>query len=178
MDRRIIDYLPPALREVPELAALMAAQQPEIEALWAAQDGALGDQFLVSAADYGISRWERILRIFPKDTDGLEMRRARVLSKLRLQPPYTLPWLRNWLDELCGDGNYELAVTGYAITLSLGLDNLPEADKLAEDIMALLHLAKPANMALDFNGMRKSSGMAAAGGMTGCAVEVEVWPRT
>jgi len=105
------------------------------------------------------------------------MRRVRVLTKLRLKLPYTLRWLRNWLDELCGGDKYELAVNEYTIALNLGLDNIPEADKLIEDIMALLYVVKPANMVLDFNGMRHTNGAVVVGGMAEYAVVLEVWPR-
>jgi len=176
VDRLLIEYLPIVLREVPEFEALLTAWQPEAEALWDAQDDALENQFLLSATDYGISRWERILQIFPKDTDGLEMRRARVLSILRLKLPYTMRWLRNWLTELCGAGNFGLDITKYLIMLDLGLDNIPEAEKLADDLMALLQIVKPANMILDYNGMRQSTGTLLVGAVSGMAVEIDVWP--
>lgn len=63
MDRLIIDYLPAVLCNVPEFKALMAAEQPEIEALWAEQKSVLENQFLVSATELGVKRWERILKI-------------------------------------------------------------------------------------------------------------------
>lgn len=177
MDRLLINYLPPVLREVPELKAIMAAEQPEVEQLWDAQDNILENQFLVSATEYGVKRWERILKIYPKDTDGLEMRRARVLAILRLKLPYTIRWLRNWLDELCGAGNYGLDIAAYTITLHLGYDNIPEAEKLAQDIMAMLQTAKPENMVLDFNALRQSpKGKVALGSVTVTALTMEVWP--
>ena len=95
MDRQIIDYLPYVLRDVVEYRQLMEAEQPELAALWAAQDKVLADQYIVTATEYGISRWEAILGIYPKDTDGLEMRRARILSMLQLKLPYTKRWLAN-----------------------------------------------------------------------------------
>lgn len=176
MDRLILEYLPVILRTVPEFAALMAAEQPELEGLWTAQDDVLANQFLLSATDYGIRRWERILKIYPKDTDGLEMRRARVLAVLRLKLPYTLRWLRGWLDDLCGAGNYGLAITDYLIDLDLGFDGIPEAEKLAADIVALLQAVKPANMILDFNSMRRSYGTLVAGGVALTALTVDVYP--
>jgi hypothetical protein len=156
--------------------ALMSAEQPELELLWAAHDKTLSDQFLLTATDYGIKRWERMLKIYPKDTDGLEMRRARVLAMLRLKLPFTIRWLRAWLTELCGPDNYRLELNYYSIDLDLGYDTLPEAEKLAIDIVGLLSEVKPANMVLDFNAMRQSIGAVKAGGLTESAVLLEVWP--
>ena len=66
MDRQIIDYLPYVLRDVVEYRQLMEAEQPELAALWAAQDKVLADQYIVTATEYGISRWEAILGIYPR----------------------------------------------------------------------------------------------------------------
>ena len=177
MDRLLINYLPPVLRDVPELKAIMAAEQPELEQLWSTQDGVLENQFLVSATEYGVKRWERILQIYPKDTDGLEMRRARVLAILRLKLPYTIRWLRQWLDDLCGPGNYGLEVVAYTIALNLGYDTIPEAEKLVQDIMTMLQAAKPANMVLELNAMRQSQkGKFALASVAVTALTMEVWP--
>jgi len=176
MDRRIIEYLPHVLRSVTEYRELMEAEQPELEALWAAQDAVLADQYVVTANEYGISRWEAMLGIFPKDTDGLEMRRARVLSMLRLKLPYTKRWLAAWLDDLCGEGNYSLAISAYTIMLDLGYDRIPEAEKLAGDIYAMLEAVRPANMVLALNSMRNVNGAVNVTGFTESALHLEVWP--
>nr|DAW60544.1 MAG TPA: tail protein [Caudoviricetes sp.] len=154
----------------------MEAEQPELAALWAAQDKVLADQYIVTATEYGISRWEAILGIYPKDTDGLEMRRARILSMLQLKLPYTKRWLANWLNDLCGAGNYDLAITAYSIVIDLGYDLIPEAEKLAGDIYTMLAAVRPANMVLELNGMRNISGAANVAAITECALDMEVWP--
>lgn len=176
MDRQIIDYLPYVLRDVVEYRQLMEAEQPELAALWAAQDKVLADQYIVTATEYGISRWEAILGIYPKDTDGLEMRRARILSMLQLKLPYTKRWLANWLNDLCGAGNYDLAITAYSIVIDLGYDLIPEAEKLAGDIYTMLVAVCPANMVLELNGMRNTNGAANVAAFTECALDMEVWP--
>lgn len=105
------------------------------------------------------------------------MRRTRVLAILRLKLPYTLRWLRNWLDELCGIGNYALSVSPYIIALDLGYDNIPEAENLASDIMSMLQTVKPANMVLDFNAQRQSNGAVVIGGITEVSALLEVFPE-
>ncbi len=144
MVRRILDYLPVVLRDVPEFMELMAAEQPEIEALWDAQDGALSNQFVLTAEDYGLRRWERMLNISPKGTP--EARRIRILSLLGLKLPYTVRWLKNWLEGLVGAGNYDVSIVGYLISLTLRYSM--GDDRYTDDIMATLHIVKPANMLL------------------------------
>ena len=177
MDRQLIEHLPVVLRDVPEFSVLMEAWQPELLTAWAAQDGVLENQFVQTATEYGIRRWESILRIFPKDTDTLEMRRARILAAFRLKLPYTVRWLRNWLDEVCGAGNYRLDIVEYLITLALELDSIPDVDELAENIIGFLHYIKPANMLMNYSGMRQVTGTMAVGGISEMSVTLEVWPE-
>lgn len=176
MDRQIIEYLPHVLREVVEYRQLMEAEQPELAALWEAQDNVLADQYIVTATEYGISRWESMLGIYPKDTDGPEMRRTRILSLLQLKLPYTRRWLANWLNDLCGTGNYGLAITAYTIIIDLGYDLIPEAEKLVGDIYTMLAAVRPANMVLELNGMRNAYGAVSVAALTECALDMEVWP--
>jgi hypothetical protein len=176
VDRLIINYLPIVLRSVVELKALLAAEQPELETLWNVQAKALDDQFVLTASVYGIGRWEKMLGIYPKDTDGLEMRRARVMTMLQLKLPYSRRWLEHWLDDLCGPGRYNLVIKDYTIEIDLGYDQIPEAEKLMTDIYTLLSAIKPANMLLDLNGMRNINGGINVSGAAESALILEVWP--
>ncbi|MDR1693274.1 MAG: YmfQ family protein [Oscillospiraceae bacterium] len=159
MDRRILDYLPVVLREVPEFKALMQAEQPELEDLWAAQDSTLENQFVPTAEDYGVRRWEKMLGIRPKGTDGLEVRRTRVLSMLGLKLPYTLRWLKNWLAELMGAGNFGVDVVDYLIGLTLRYT--PDDERPTDDIIGVLTDVKPANMLLHVTAVTESPAAAA-----------------
>ena len=82
MDRRLLDYLPPVLREVLEFQAINEANEPEISLAWDALALVLANQFLDTADSSGVSVWEKELRIFPKDTDTLEVRKARIKATL------------------------------------------------------------------------------------------------
>ena len=103
MDRKLLDYLPPVLREVLEFQAINAANEPEISIAWDALALVLANQFLDTATASGVAVWERELNIRPKDTDTLEVRKARIKALWNLELPYTLPWLKNWLTGLCGE---------------------------------------------------------------------------
>lgn len=46
MDRKLLDYLPPVLREVLEFQAINAANEPEISIAWDALALVLANQFL------------------------------------------------------------------------------------------------------------------------------------
>lgn len=66
MDRKLLDYLPPVLREVLEFQAINAANEPEISIAWDALALVLANQFLDTATASGVAVWERELNIRPQ----------------------------------------------------------------------------------------------------------------
>lgn len=104
MDRRLIDYLPPVLREVEEFQVVNGANEPEIALAWEVLAMVMANQFLEEADERGVVVWERELKILPKDTDTLELRKARIKAMWNRETPYTVPWLRNWLTGILWGG--------------------------------------------------------------------------
>ena len=82
MDRHLLNYLPPVLREVLEFQIINGANEPEISLAWDAITRVLANQFLEDADEDGVAVWEQELRLFPKDTDTLEARKARIKAKV------------------------------------------------------------------------------------------------
>ena len=146
MDRRLLDYLPPVLREVLEFQAINEANEPEISLAWDALALVLANQFLDTADSSGVSVWEKELRIFPKDTDTLEVRKARIKAMWNLELPYTVPWLKNWLTSICGPTGHEETISDYTINIQLDYNVLPNAESLAAEILDMLLVVRPSNM--------------------------------
>lgn len=121
MDRKLINYLPYVVRDYAEFQGITGAEQPEFENAWAAVDDLLNNQFIKTAGNLGLSRWEKILGITPKGTDTLDDRRFRVLTRLNEELPYTLPQLRVILESLCGAGNYSADVADYTLLVKVGV---------------------------------------------------------
>ena len=148
MDRKLIDYLPPVLREVLELKAINAANEPEIELAWDAVALLMANQFLDTADERGVAVWEKELKIFPKDTDTLEARKARIKAMWNLETPYTVPWLRKWLTSVCGPLGHEVTVEDYTIRIRLDRGILPEVDFLEIEVLKQILEVRPSNMRL------------------------------
>lgn len=149
MDRKLLDYLPDALRPYRELRAITAGQQVLFEDLWQSLNRALDNQFLVTADDYALGRWEGILGIYPRGTETLDERRARIMARLCEQLPFTLRTLRSQLEALCGAG-------GFTIELFSGNNALRVRAPLVfrhykEDMEQLLKRVVPSAIWIDFD---------------------------
>lgn len=177
MDRALLNYLPPVLREVLEFQTINGAMEPEISLAWDALTLVLANQFLTDADTNGVSVWEQELGIYPKDTDTLEVRKARIKAMWNLELPYTVPWLRNWLASLCGSTGYELTVSEYAINVQLDYNSLPDANSLATEILEMLLDVRPCNMLVLMTAYLQSYGYLSYGAITEQSSTMEVWPQ-
>ena len=140
MDRKLLDYLPPALRGVLEYQAINAANEPEITAAWDALALVLANQFLDTATANGVSMWEREMNIRPKDTDTLEERKQRLKAAWAYGAVYTYNWLVDWL-QTSSSGEYRPpTVDGYTLKVEFSA----KADHLY--LLASLRKYIPANM--------------------------------
>lgn len=146
MERKLIDYLPYVVRDYAEFQAIMDSQQPEFEQAWETAEDLLDNQFINTAGNLGLSRWEKILGIVPKGTESLEDRRFRILTRLNEELPYTLPQLRAILETLCGAGNYSAEVEEgtYQLVVKIGL----AAKNNFSDVDSLLNRVVPENMVI------------------------------
>ena len=143
MDRRLLDYLPPVLREVLEFQTINGANEPEISFAWYSLARVTGNQFLDSADQDGVAVWERELQIYPKDTDTLDARKARIKAKWNTELPYTMRWLHGWLQSLRGADNPRPTVEEYTLRVSLpsAVDYTTALDDLRQRIPANLVIA-------------------------------------
>lgn len=176
MDRKLLDYLPPVLREVMEFQAINEANEPEISLAWDALSLVMANQFLDTADSTGLSVWERELKIYPKDTDTLETRRARIKAMWNLELPYTLPWLKNWLTSICGPTGHEEIVADYTINIQLDYNALPEADRLAGEILDMLLTVRPENIHILMTALLQSTGGVRLGAYTERSLHMDLWP--
>ena len=112
-------YLPDVLRVVKEMRAIMDAETPEVQVLWAACEDCMNDQFIAEATENGVARREKMLEIVPPATDTLDDRKLRLLSRYNENIPYTRKSLETVLESLCGAGGYELHITTAAFTVNV-----------------------------------------------------------
>lgn len=149
MARYLIDYLPPVLKEVREFKVIVEAEQSEVDRLWKALDNALCDQFINDATENGVSRLEKILKITPKATDTLDVRKFRILTRFNEQLPYTFRTLEQQLATLCGAEGFTMALLNSEYTLVVRVEI--SAKRKLDEVKALLERTVPANIIIDLS---------------------------
>lgn len=76
-------WLPAHMAACRDIAALTAAEAPEFDALWAAAQGVLAGNFIETAPEEALQRYEALLHIRPLPGEPPASRRARVLARWR-----------------------------------------------------------------------------------------------
>ena len=144
MRKKLQDYLPPVLLKTYEFPLLCKTEQPEFDRLNAAATAVLDAQFVTTAGERGIARYEKIFKITPMDTDTLDERRFRVLARINAQLPFSVRRLRQQLSTLCGEDGYRMGIDGgrYTLTVKVALT----AKRNQQAVEELLAGIVPANM--------------------------------
>lgn len=147
MERQLIQYLPYAVREFDVFKALTAGEQPEFELAWDAQELALANQYIDTATNYGLSRWEAMLQIVPRTSDTLESRRIKIKAKLNTIVPYTIRALIEKITAIAeGDPfTVTIAEASYVLQIITEWESNGQVDSLKD----ILELMVPVNIAID-----------------------------
>lgn len=148
-ERPLIGYLSNVLREVREYQALMNSEQPEISGLFLQIENALDNQFVLTANEYGVKRWEKLLSIVPKMTDTLDDRKSAILSKLAEQLPYTYRMLERLLTGICGENGFSIHLEHARYRLWVELET--KAISRFYDVDRMLRRVIPANLTVDLS---------------------------
>ena len=176
MDRQLLNYLPPVLRVVQEFQTINGANEPEISRAWDALGRVLANQFLEDADEDGVEIWEKELRLYPKDTDTLEARKARIHAKWNLELPYVIRWLRNWLTGVCGPDGHAVSLRDYTLDIQLDYTVLSEPSRLAEEVLEMLLTIRPENILILMTSLVQSTGGVRLGAHTECSLHMDLWP--
>lgn len=137
----LVGYLPPFMQKYKEPVAALKAEEPEFNVIWKAADRVLYNHFISTADEYGISRYEKMLKIFPSTDDTLESRRSRVQSKWFNMIPYTWKVLLSKLTVLCGDTDFSLTNNfkeGYTLFVDTDLELYGQVEELENIINTMI----------------------------------------
>jgi hypothetical protein len=140
-DVSLLAYLPPFMQDFTEIAATLNAEDPEFVVVWDSADRVLKNQFIATADEYGISRFEKILKILPSKEDTLESRRSRVQNRWFNDIPYTMRTLIQWLTTLCADHGFTLTkyfTDAYTLEIHTNLEIFGQVEELERIIGSVI----------------------------------------
>lgn len=107
-------------------------------------DSTLNDWWIITATVRGIEIYEDMLGILSSPLESLEFRRQRVINRLSLVPPLSMPFLRERLDSILGKDKYN-AYINYN-TYTLYIENAAPNASVAEELYYTVSRVKPANI--------------------------------
>lgn len=143
----LVSYLPLFLAEYKEINAALTAENPEFLLIWDGADRVLRNEFIATADEYGISRFEKMLGILPSKRDTLEKRRLKVQSRWFTALPYTWRMLIKKLSVLCGGREFRVYMPekeSYEIRVDIPIE--PESEYLLQETQQMLEQFLPANL--------------------------------
>lgn len=150
----LLSYWMPVLRKIKEFKKIAKAEEPELRYLLEACDRALSNFFIPTADEYGISRFEKMMGIFPDEGEDLETRRFNILIKWNDKVPYTDKELYNRLLSLCGKGKFSITphYEDYAIDITTEVGIKGAYDAITTLILDML----PCNLVLTLENLIKA----------------------
>ena len=144
---KLIEYLPQFMADRKEMQVITTSEDPEFTLFWAVLKRVINNQFITTCDEQGISKFEKMLKLYPYESDTLEMRIARVLVEWNAQLPYTMRSLKQMLDVLCGAGNYRVKLRNNEYVLEI--DTFFYDSKMLTQLNKLLLKVLPANLAYE-----------------------------
>ncbi len=139
-------YLPEFMRIYKEPTAALEAKNSEFAVVWNATNKVLCNRFILTADEYGISRFEKILGIHPMEGEALEMRRMRVQNRWFNRIPYTMKMLIIKLAECLGEQyNFDI-YADFRKTYEMAVIIYSSDDIQAEEVKYILNMMVPENI--------------------------------
>ena len=143
MDRQIIEYLPEFMQRYLEMKVICGEEQKQIENIWKEAEKIWENQFIVSADEQTIERWEHMLGVVAENTWTLQGRRNKILSIVTEQRPYTDETLDVMLKAVFGENNYQI---GYTEPLKMLVSVSFDSKNEIKNVEKLLDRILPANL--------------------------------
>lgn len=105
------ELFPSVYDGVLEISVLAETDDVLLDQALAQLEQAQLNQFILTADEETIEVYEKMFSILANpSTESLEFRRERILNRMSLQPPFTMRWLQNKLDEIIGAGKWNAYV--------------------------------------------------------------------
>lgn len=109
-DIDISQFAVPLTRDSRDIQEVYRVESAELQLLWDIMLDIFKEEYIYTAADYGLEAWEQILGVNPPDLTDTEGRRSEILSVLIGQRPFTMPKVQEMLNFKFGNHVVEHSV--------------------------------------------------------------------
>ena len=140
-------YYPNIMKDIREFQKISEVENAELNELWSSIDAVFKDEFISDITENGATRWEKMLKLYPKVTDTLELRRSRILFKINSILPYTHKKLQQMFDGMYGVEKIKVVsdkYNNYEIWLNLSNELLLKSGEIRKFTRIII----PANLAI------------------------------
>ena len=144
IDTNLQYLLPEFYEEIEDYKQIMSTEEEELRALALFMTAVYHNFFVQTLDEASVTSWEQLLGISALGDETLEFRRVRVLNRISMKPPFTLPFLYSRLDELIGVGRYEVAVDYDEYTLYI--ESAADSQSYAIEVAYTVNHIKPAHI--------------------------------
>ncbi len=129
----LLNYIPSYLKEYKTLSEILTVQSDILNQMEADVLFLVENSFVLTADEFGLQRFEKMLDIKPYTNDTFEIRRQRILNKLDTKIPYTLEVLKKKIESIVGD-NYTLTIDyeAYLIEIVTEITDMVESNFIGE----------------------------------------------
>lgn len=144
LDTDLIPLLPQWYREVLDYQEICNTEKDQLDLLASEIMAVANNMFFQTMEVEAIEDWERLLNIAPTAAETLTFRRDRVLNRVSAKPPFTLRFLYKKLDELIGEGQWNVYVDYPNYTLYV--ESSAQNQFYAQEVSFLINKIKPAHI--------------------------------
>lgn len=139
------ELFPSVYNGVLEISVLSETDDVLLDHALAKLERAQLNQFILTADEETISVYEKMFSILANPTtETLQFRRERILNRMSLQPPFTMRWLQNKLDEIIGVGKWN-AYVDYA-NRTLYIESFVVNQRWFNELRITINRIKPCNL--------------------------------
>lgn len=146
LDSNINQYLPDWFQKIRDMQAICTSESQQFELLAEAINAVADNFFFQTMDESAVAQWEQIFYIIPNPSvETLAFRQARLINRISTQPPFTLGFLYQKLDEIIGAGKWKVTIDYPNYTLYIEASS--ENQQWANEVIYTVNKIKPAHIA-------------------------------
>lgn len=145
LDYDLLSLLPTWYRDILDYQEICQTEEAQFEALAMAVTAVADNFYFQTMDESAVAQWEQIFGISADPAvETLDFRRVRLLNRISTQPPFTLAFLQQKLDELIGPGRWTVTVDYPNYTLYIESSALNQS--YATEVAFTINRIKPAHI--------------------------------